>query len=227
MTASQHRGLLRHPRPDIRRHPGRCQEGLPQTRPPAPPRPQQRRSRGHRPVPAHHRSLRIPVRPPEGQRPRQRPQQARPDRPPEGRRRHARRVLRGRQPRADHAGRELAGHPRPPSRDPARHHHHRQRHHRPGRQMGPLRPPAVDHPHHRHPDKDPSHSDHPSHTSSRVVRRTSTSPKADAAAKPRPSSFRVSAALADHHNPVMTNHLPGGKPESAAKTRTVRLRRST
>ena len=76
----------------------------------------------------------------------------------------------------------LAGHPRPPSRDPARRHHHRQRHHRPGRQMGPLRPPAVDHPHHRHPDKDPSHSDHPSHTSSRVVRRTSTSPKADAAA---------------------------------------------
>ena len=32
------------------------------------------------------------------------------------------------------------------------------------------------------PDKDPSHSDHPSHTSSRVVRRTSTSPMADAAA---------------------------------------------
>ena len=56
---------------------------------------------------------------------------------------------------------ELAGHPRPPSRDAARRHHHRQRHHRPGRQMGPLRLPAVDRPHHRHPDKDPSHSDHP------------------------------------------------------------------
>jgi hypothetical protein len=56
------------------------------------------------------------------------------------------------------------------------------RHHRPGRQMGPLRLPAVDRPHHQHPDKDPSHSDHPGHTSSRVVRRTSTSPMADAAA---------------------------------------------
>jgi hypothetical protein len=33
--------------------------------------------------------------------------------------------------------------------------------------------------------------------------------------------------LADHHDPVTTNHLPGGKPESAAKTRTARLRRST
>ena len=39
----------------------------------------------------------------------------------------------------------------PPSRDPARRHHHRQRHHRPGRQTGPLRFPAVDRPHHRHP----------------------------------------------------------------------------
>jgi hypothetical protein len=29
----------------------------------------------------------------------------------------------------------------------------------------------------------------------------------------------VSAALADHHDPVMTDHLPAGKPESAAKTR--------
>ena len=28
-----------------------------------------------------------------------------------------------------------------------------QRHHRPGRQTGPLRPPAADRPHHRHPDK--------------------------------------------------------------------------
>jgi hypothetical protein len=37
-------------------------------------------------------------------------------------------------------------------------------------------------PHHRHPDKDRSHSDHPSHTSSRVVRRTPTSPVADVAA---------------------------------------------
>jgi DnaJ domain len=69
----------------------------------------------------------------------------------------------------------------PPPRDPARRHHHGQRHHRPGRQMGPLRLPAVDRPHHRHPDKDPSHSDHPSHTSSRVVRRGSTSAMADAA----------------------------------------------
>ena len=34
-------------------------------------------------------------------------------------------------------------------------------------------------------------------------------------------------ALADHRDPVTTNHLPGGKPESAAKTRTARLRRST
>jgi hypothetical protein len=33
--------------------------------------------------------------------------------------------------------------------------------------------------------------------------------------------------LADHRVPVRTNHLPGGKPESAAKTRTARLRRST
>jgi hypothetical protein len=33
--------------------------------------------------------------------------------------------------------------------------------------------------------------------------------------------------LADHHDPVTTNHLPGCKPESAAKTRTARLRRST
>src|SRR5215468_10112173 len=126
--------------------------------------------------------------PPEGQRPRHRPPQARPGRPAEGRRRHARRVLRGHQPRADHAGRDLAGHPCPPSRDSARRHHHRQRHHRPGRQMGPLRPPAVDGPHHRHSDKDPSHSDRPSHASSRVVRRTSTSPMADAAvANPAPS----------------------------------------
>jgi curved DNA-binding protein CbpA len=38
-----------------------------------------------------------------------------PTAPPGGGRRHARRVLRGRQPRADHAGRDLAGHPRPPS----------------------------------------------------------------------------------------------------------------
>ena len=42
-----------------------------------------------------------------------------------------------------------------------------------------------------------------------------------------PPPFRVSAALADHHDPVMTNHLPGGKPESAAKTRPARVRRST
>jgi hypothetical protein len=34
-------------------------------------------------------------------------------------------------------------------------------------------------------------------------------------------------ALADHHDPVTTNHLPGGKAESAAKTGTARLRRST
>lgn len=34
-------------------------------------------------------------------------------------------------------------------------------------------------------------------------------------------------ALADHHDPVMTNNLPGGKPESAAQIRTARLRRST
>jgi len=34
-------------------------------------------------------------------------------------------------------------------------------------------------------------------------------------------------ALANHRDPVMTNPLPGGKPESAAKTRTARLRRST
>src|SRR6266702_2359914 len=34
-------------------------------------------------------------------------------------------------------------------------------------------------------------------------------------------------ALANHRDPVTTNHLPGGKPESAAKTRTARLRRST
>jgi hypothetical protein len=34
-------------------------------------------------------------------------------------------------------------------------------------------------------------------------------------------------ALADHHDPVMTNNLPGGKPESAAKIRAARLRRST
>jgi hypothetical protein len=33
--------------------------------------------------------------------------------------------------------------------------------------------------------------------------------------------------LADHRVLVRTNHLPGGKPESAAKTRTARLRRST
>jgi hypothetical protein len=33
--------------------------------------------------------------------------------------------------------------------------------------------------------------------------------------------------VADHHDPVMTNNLPGGKPESAAKTRAARLRRST
>jgi hypothetical protein len=72
--------------------------------------------------------------------------------------------------------------PRPPSRDAARLHYHRQRYHRPGRQMGPLRLPAVDHPHHRHPDKDHSHSDHRRHISSRVVRRTPTSPVADAAA---------------------------------------------
>jgi hypothetical protein len=39
--------------------------------------------------------------------------------------------------------------------------------------------------------------------------------------------LRVSSALADHHDPVTTNHLPGGKPESAGKTRTARLRRST
>jgi curved DNA-binding protein CbpA len=42
-----------------------------------------------------------------------------------------------------------------------------------------------------------------------------------------PPPFHVSPALADHHDPVMTNNLPGGKPESAAKTRTARLRRST
>ena len=34
-------------------------------------------------------------------------------------------------------------------------------------------------------------------------------------------------ALANHRDPVTTNHLPGGEPESAAKTRTARLRRST
>ena len=45
----------------------------------------------------------------------------------------------------------------PPSRDAARRHHHRQRHHRPGRQMGPHRLPALDCPHHRHPDRYPSH----------------------------------------------------------------------
>src|SRR4029077_17875104 len=72
-----------------------------------------------------------------------------PTAPPRGRRRHARRVLRGRQPRADHTGRDLVSH-----RD--------------------------------------------------AVRR-----------------------LADHHDPVTTNHLPGGEPESAVKTRTARLRRST
>jgi hypothetical protein len=33
-------------------------------------------------------------------------------------------------------------------------------------------------------------------------------------------------ALADHHDPVMTNNLPGGKPGSAATPRTARLRRS-
>jgi hypothetical protein len=32
--------------------------------------------------------------------------------------------------------------------------------------------------------------------------------------------------LADHRVPVMTDHMPGGKPESVAKTRTARLRRS-
>src|SRR2546428_3254097 len=31
-------------------------------------------------------------------------------------------------------------------------------------------------------------------------------------------------ALANHRDPVTTNHLLGGKPESAAKTRTARLR---
>ena len=31
-------------------------------------------------------------------------------------------------------------------------------------------------------------------------------------------------ALANHHDPVTTNHLPGGKPESAAKTGTTRLK---
>jgi len=53
---------------------------------------------------------------------------------------------------------------------------------------------------------------------------------------PRPpyvlSSARVPPVLccrglANHRVPVTTNHLPGGKPESAAKTRTARLRRST
>src|SRR5260370_30300441 len=34
-------------------------------------------------------------------------------------------------------------------------------------------------------------------------------------------------ALANHHDRVTTSHLPGGKLESAAKTRTARLRRST
>jgi ABC transporter DrrB family efflux protein len=33
----------------------------------------------------------------------------------------------------------------------------------------------------------------------------------------------MSAALADHHDPVMTDHLASGKPESAAKTRTARF----
>ena len=33
--------------------------------------------------------------------------------------------------------------------------------------------------------------------------------------------------LADHRVPVTTNHLPGGKPGSAAKIRAARLRRST
>jgi hypothetical protein len=42
-----------------------------------------------------------------------------------------------------------------------------------------------------------------------------------------PPPLRVSSALADHHDPVTTNHLPGGKPESAVKTRMARLRRST
>jgi hypothetical protein len=31
--------------------------------------------------------------------------------------------------------------------------------------------------------------------------------------------------LADHHDPVTTNHLPGCKPESAAKISAARLRR--
>src|SRR6185437_15104395 len=38
-----------------------------------------------------------------------------------------------------------------------------------------------------------------------------------------PPRFRMSAALADHHDPVMTDHLASGKPESAAKTRTARF----
>ena len=54
---------------------------------------------------------------------------------------------------------------------------------------GHFDPQAVGHSHHRHPDKNPSHSDHPRLTSSRVVRRTSTSPMADAAAE-----------LARHHS---------------------------
>jgi diketogulonate reductase-like aldo/keto reductase len=37
----------------------------------------------------------------------------------------------------------------------------------------------------------------------------------------------VCPALADHHDPVMTDHLPSGKPEPAAKIRAARLRRST
>ena len=43
---------------------------------------------------------------------------------------------------------------------------------------------------------------------------------------PEPPVLRC-PALANHRDPVTTNHLPGGKPESAAKTRTARLRRST
>jgi hypothetical protein len=44
-----------------------------------------------------------------------------------------------------------------------------------------------------------------------------------------PSAFPCGQGsdLPDHHDPVMTNHLPGCKPEPAAQTRTARLRRST
>ena len=49
----------------------------------------------------------------------------------------------------------------------------------------------------------------------------------NALSTPRKPPVLRCPALANHRDPVTTNHLPGGKPESAAKTRMARLRRST